>query len=399
MMATVIDAAADTDVEKRDKKGKGLVWSEDELMAIARAASIACQDPAVGSQMNMAQLGRKIRTAFITDEDRPEKACSTSKDGGALDNRRWDGRSAEACLKMWQRLRRECTRFKGIHDRINGLQLTGNPSEAALLRCASLEFSEGRQVPGHLYDCINNREYFIRKPFMFVRPYLFLSSSTKLISGVALHAAENDGEENSSSPMKRPIGTKKAKAEGQVKKTTARRSMPESVDMMANAMTEMQKTAREKQEFKQKMEMRKLDFEQQRFWYERADALFGASSSAPEEQRQEAARLMRKRVLSSLALLGDGCADGGSAEVTESIGGSAPVAAAVTERAEAGNTSESLHARVLTEDMDTQAPPSILLQNTHSTLSAMEEGQQKGLGGGRAYADTPFMVATDEVEE
>lgn len=43
---------------------------------------------------------------------------------------------------------------------------------------------------------------------------------------------------------------------------------------------------------------------------------------------------MRKRVIYCLALYGDGCDDGGPADITESTGGSAPVATDSIERTE-----------------------------------------------------------------
>lgn len=43
--------------------------------------------------------------------------------------------------------------------------------------------------------------------------------------------------------------------------------MLESVDMMANAMSMMHKTAEKKQALNHSMYRKKLDFEQQRFWF------------------------------------------------------------------------------------------------------------------------------------
>lgn len=79
--------------------GKGLTWHDGENLALARGAASACSDPLVGSGMTITQLARKIRAAFITDKERPQNACSLGKYGGPLDERRWDGRSPEACRK------------------------------------------------------------------------------------------------------------------------------------------------------------------------------------------------------------------------------------------------------------------------------------------------------------
>ena len=50
--------------------------------------------------MTKADMGRKMRAALIVSEMRPSEAC-TKRDSSVLDVRRWDGRSADACLKTW----------------------------------------------------------------------------------------------------------------------------------------------------------------------------------------------------------------------------------------------------------------------------------------------------------
>lgn len=144
---------------------------------------------------------------------------------------------------------------------------------------------------GNFYECINTRDYLIHKLFQFLRPYLFLSSLTKIISVVPFYVAENEKEKDSCSTFKIPIRTKKAKVEIQGNNSKTRRWSLESVDTMAKAMSMIQKTNEQKQELEHQMNMKNLYFEQQSFWYERADASFGVCSSAPDEQRQEAVRL------------------------------------------------------------------------------------------------------------
>lgn len=111
------------------------------------------------------QLALILRECFITDFDKPDKYSTTVKDGADLGMRRWHGRSSEVCLKMWDRIRRECEQFRGIYERIILLNLTGNPSEDYILRCTSLDFSECQQVMGPINYCINNPACHIRKPF------------------------------------------------------------------------------------------------------------------------------------------------------------------------------------------------------------------------------------------
>lgn len=145
--------------------GKGFSWNEDEQLALSRAAAIACADPAIGSQMSHTQLGGKIISCFSKEMARPLDDCTASKDWGDQDGRRWDGRSADECLKMWTRIKREYIKFKKIWERILQLSLTGDPTDTEINRCASLEFSEGKQMKIHLYDCINNETLRHQKAF------------------------------------------------------------------------------------------------------------------------------------------------------------------------------------------------------------------------------------------
>lgn len=381
-MATVIPAT----LESPDKKGngKGLAWNDQEQLALARAATIACQDPTVGAQMSMTQLGRKIRASFIKDEARPAQACTTTKDGGAFDQRRWDGRSAEACLKMWKRLRKACTKFKAIYTRIENLQLTGNPTEEELWRCASLEFSEGTQMLGHLYDCVRNPRYLIRKPFSFGHAYVFLDKCTKFISAGPMQVGTVEGSDGEDTPVKRPIGTKIAKlGRGEEGISGTCKPVKESVADLAQTMGLLQKTINKRQEAKEKAEARRLDFERQRFWYEQANAMFGPGSSASATEKERAVGLMRKRVLESLtAMDADQRKERESTESATVGDVEVDTAGELTVTESTPRTSSSVQ---LTEDKETQ-PPEVVVPETEEFT-------------GPPYANTPFHACTEEYDD
>lgn len=134
-MATVVE---DCEASQKTSAGRGLSWNNDELFALARGAAVASQDPAIGAGMSNAQFGRKIRVQFTKDSRRPAAACSEKDGGGNPDNRRWDARSADACIKKWIIVRRECSKFKAVRDRLMVMELTGNPNDDDLDRCAHL---------------------------------------------------------------------------------------------------------------------------------------------------------------------------------------------------------------------------------------------------------------------
>ena len=92
--------AVEIDDGKKKSVGKSLSWLEDELLALSKSAAVVLLDPTVGSQMSKAEMGSRLRSHFIESSLRPSKAY-TDKNGGELDTRRWDGRSADACRKIW----------------------------------------------------------------------------------------------------------------------------------------------------------------------------------------------------------------------------------------------------------------------------------------------------------
>lgn len=74
---------------------------------------------------------------------------------------------------------KECTKLSEIRNLILGLQLTVNPFEEDVLRCAKLEFSEGHKKTGYIYYCVNNPQYLVRKPLEIMKPLLFPYQKTK----------------------------------------------------------------------------------------------------------------------------------------------------------------------------------------------------------------------------
>jgi hypothetical protein len=68
-------------------------------------------------------------------------ACLATGTKCALDSRRWTGRQAAASLRIYKEVVRVCTRVYELRKRIDGLQLTGGPSEDDLYRVSHALFN------------------------------------------------------------------------------------------------------------------------------------------------------------------------------------------------------------------------------------------------------------------
>ena len=157
--------------------GKGLGWNDSELLSLAQAAPQVCQDPAVGSQMTRKDMGERLRKKLVENTLRPSDACTMEGSKDHRDNRRWDGRSGDACYRKWISMRADCTTLNQIKRRIIALKMTGNFDNEDYMRMALVEFSVGKQVLGSLYDIGNNKEYSFNNKFEFQSSFSYLPAS------------------------------------------------------------------------------------------------------------------------------------------------------------------------------------------------------------------------------
>lgn len=320
-MAEVItdkDASiADMDDGKKKTVGKSLSWLDDELLALSKSAAVVLVDPTVGSQMSKAEMGRRLRTQFIKSALRPSKAC-TDKNGGELDTRRWDGRSADACRKMWEKVRKDCQKYYGAQKKVYAAKLTGNPSPEQLDRCVQLVYLKGSEAMSHLYDCVRNPKYFMGTPFQMHSACDFLSGNTRLLD------AENDNgmmraADGTDVRRDRPDGLKKARKEKEEKKES-KATVHGELSNVAGSINQLQNAMREKNEMRAAIERKRLDMERERFIWDKAEKMFGTGSCAPVEEREMAERLMRKRVLASLQEMAGESGSGGQGFVGQDSG-------------------------------------------------------------------------------
>ena len=86
--------------------------------------------------MKTADLARAVPKDFLEDNTRPDYAFTGGRRGEVLDERRWDGRSVNSCLKQWNKMRNDCSAFHSSIKRIETVDLTGSPTELDIERCA-----------------------------------------------------------------------------------------------------------------------------------------------------------------------------------------------------------------------------------------------------------------------
>jgi hypothetical protein len=79
--------------------GRGLGWSDEELTAVVVQGYDIGSDTIVGAGQTAEKYADRIRAAFLVKL--PPGACSATGTKCALDNRRWTGRQAAACLRKY----------------------------------------------------------------------------------------------------------------------------------------------------------------------------------------------------------------------------------------------------------------------------------------------------------
>lgn len=110
--------------------------------------------------MKTSVLSQAIRDEFLKNNTRPGEACTAGRSGGVLDERRWDGRSADSCLKKWNIMRNECSAYRSAQKQIEAVELT-SPTVQYVERCVLAFYNNGSDVTSHLYDIIRNPKYVI----------------------------------------------------------------------------------------------------------------------------------------------------------------------------------------------------------------------------------------------
>lgn len=107
----------------------------------------------------------------------------------------------------------------------------------------------------------------------------------------------DDGDSCADILMDRPVGKMKAKAsKGFSGSDTV--SVEDSTAKMAKYVSSIETIIADSHNVKRAAELHKIALEDKKFWGDKAERLFGPSSSASQEDRDLAERLIRKHVLS-----------------------------------------------------------------------------------------------------
>ena len=129
-----------------------------------------------------------------------------------MDERRWDSRSPDSCLKQWIKMRKECSSFHSAVKRIEAVELTGSPTAQDLERCAMISIISVLEL-----CCIFTISSAIRntlslKSVRIPTCMYFCHNRTTLLESFSQEANEyinDDAEERTL--RTRPLGTKAAK--------------------------------------------------------------------------------------------------------------------------------------------------------------------------------------------
>lgn len=315
--------------------GKGLGWNSTEIIALTRAAANIIEGSTGNSNLTLAQFGSHLRAAFIKDELRPLQARSGGRDGGALDMRRWDGRSIPACLKRWGKIKELCTRFHAAVDKVRCTDFANGPlTEHEIERCATLIYNDGNPSVDMLHDVLRQPNYPVGKQFPFLEAFRFMLHNTSLLTSVdantdLLIATKSEGIKYGASgaggATTSGVGSAGAAAEVDVIATVGGASTAlatgrtvkvsagedglatpnkllslDDSEMLTISASRLTKSLANKTRDDSDVARQQLALRERQLNWEMARVLFGPDSDAPEDEKQEVRRLLRKSVLRNL---------------------------------------------------------------------------------------------------
>lgn len=137
----------------------------------------------------------KIKAEFVKDNGKPENAYTGGKDGGQLDERRWNEITADSCLKKWNKVKSACTSYHNCVKRVEAIHLTGSPTSADVKRCTVVLYNDGCAVQSHFYGIIRNPKYWIGKAFPYDACYEFFSKNTPILECDGVPKSDNDDDD------------------------------------------------------------------------------------------------------------------------------------------------------------------------------------------------------------
>jgi hypothetical protein len=113
---------------------RGKKWSIAEQMSLMDAYAAVCFDAAIGAQQTADVFAARIEIEFLRSDRCPSRETFESLPSG--EKSRWYGRGSKSCKTHADVIRSECVAFQGYVRRVEALELSGNPTEDGLFRCA-----------------------------------------------------------------------------------------------------------------------------------------------------------------------------------------------------------------------------------------------------------------------
>jgi hypothetical protein len=292
--------------------GKGLGWSQTELLAVARAAPVVLQSSAIGTNQSASMLGRRLRAEFLRDERCPSVAECVRNDKSNLDSRRWHGRSAPAAWKCWtSKIKAPCVRLHAVYRRIHVAELTGGPySDESMRRLATAVYNaedgDGPQLLAHAHDILRDEHHVVGPPFPVPSAYNFLSKRTSLLADGMdkLTPVVADGAAGGVDPISRGLLAKRPRSSG-VKAAKAARAgkcakaqagaeeEPGSMTALAAPVSNTGSNRSAAQAGNTAVLERQIAVEEADLRLRTFQVLYGEGSSASTDERQAAESAMR----------------------------------------------------------------------------------------------------------
>jgi hypothetical protein len=182
-------------------RGKSISWNDDENLAVCRAAVAAGSDAIIGNGMSRAEFGRRIFAAILRDPLVPANEGSGVRSGGALDPRRWSGRSAVGAQKQFLKIKAACLSYHACVKRVRSMSLTGAPTENDLMRCALGLYNKSLKI-SEVYNCIRTpgNGYDVGNDFPFSNCYSYLATHTQYLSETYIQPRIEMSPESGASP-------------------------------------------------------------------------------------------------------------------------------------------------------------------------------------------------------
>jgi hypothetical protein len=193
------ESPSDVTQVRATSAGCGLGWTDEESLALTRAAVAVSTMPTVGANVSSAVYARRILGSFARLAPSGSRTKPLSKD--ELDYRRWGGNGANSCIRQWTKIKKEYTAYHAAVGRVESLELTGNPTSDEISRVVLAFFNQGSGILSHAYDIVRNPSYLIGKPFPFHSCYTYLLLDSFLLLECAGDSTASGGVPSTSSTV------------------------------------------------------------------------------------------------------------------------------------------------------------------------------------------------------